>query len=197
LTVLIKLEGEEMKMGFIFSGVFWGIVVVVLGILLILKALGLAIPVGKVFWGLLFIYIGISIIFWSFGGCSRKPGRMMYNDFKVEADGKQDKYSILFGSGDIDLTKIDVKEKTVKIEVTNVFAECYIRLNPEIPTKVFVTSAFGGAVTPDKTDVAFGSYTYKNSKYKEGANYLFVEAHVVFAGLKIVEQSAPKAEEKK
>ena len=184
-------------MGFLFSGVFWGIVVVVLGILLILKAIGLNIPVGKVFWGLLFIYIGISIIFWSFGGCSNKQGRMMYNDFKIEADGKQDNYSIIFGSGDIDLTKIDVKEKTVKVRVSTVFAEGLIRLDPGIPAKVFVTSAFGGAVTPDKTDVAFGSYTYKNASYKEGSNYLDVEAHVVFAGLKIVEQEAAKAEKKK
>ncbi len=184
-------------MGFLFSGVFWGIVVVVLGILLILKALGLQIPIGKVFWGMLFIYAGISIIFWSFGGCKNKQGRMMYNDFKIEADGKQDNYSIIFGSGDIDLTKIEVKEKTVKVRVSAVFAEGYIRLNPDVPAKVFVTSAFGGAVTPDKTDVAFGSYTYKNEKYKEGANYLNVEVHVVFAGLKIIEEVPPKAENKK
>jgi len=183
-------------MGFVFSGVFWGIVVVVLGILLILKALGLAIPVWKVFWGLLFIYMGISIIFWSFGGCNRQ-GRMICNDYKIEADGKQDKYSIMFGSGNIDLTKIDVKEKTVKIQVSAIFAEGFIKLNPDMPAKVLVTSAFGGAVTPDKTDVAFGSYIYKNSKYKEGANYLDVEVHVVFAGVKIVEQAAAKEENKK
>jgi len=53
-------------MGFLFSGVFWGVVVVVLGLLLILKAMGVNIPVGKIIFGILFIYIGISMIFWSF-----------------------------------------------------------------------------------------------------------------------------------
>ena len=180
-----------MKMGFLFSGIFWGVVVVVMGLLLILKAMGVHIPVGKIFFGLLFVYIGISMIFWSFGGC-RSKNKMMFNDYKIEADGKQQDYNIMFGRGDIDLSKIAVKEKDVNIKMSVVFAEGNMFLNPEVPAKVRITSAFGGAVAPDGTNIAFGEYIYKNSKYKEGASALLVDVKVVFGGGKITEKENKK-----
>ncbi|OGF44251.1 MAG: hypothetical protein A2452_05590 [Candidatus Firestonebacteria bacterium RIFOXYC2_FULL_39_67] len=190
-----------MKMGFLFSGVFWGVVVVVLGLLLILKAMGVNIPVGKIIFGILFIYIGISMIFWSFGGChsgKSMPGccngkdRMMFNDYKIEADGKKSEYNIMFGRGDIDLSKIEVKDKDVNVKISVIFGEGNIVLNSGIPAKIRITSAFGGAVAPDGTNIAFGEYNYKNSKYKEGVPALLVDASVIFGGGKLSEKENTK-----
>jgi len=178
-------------MGFLFSGIFWGVVVVVLGLLLILKALGINIPIGKIFFGLLFVYIGISMIFWSFGGC-RAKNRMMFNDYKIEADGSQADYNILFGRGDIDLSRLEVKDKDVKVKVSVVFGEGNIVLNPDVPAKMKITSAFGGALAPDGTNIAFGEYIYKNAKYKEGASALLVDVSVVFGGGKMTEKENKK-----
>ena len=73
-----------------------------------------------------------------------------------------------------------------------IFAEGNIFLNPDIPTRVKISSAFGGAVAPDGGNIAFGEYIYKNAKYKEGVPALLVDAHVVFGGGKLSEKENKK-----
>ena len=52
---------------FMFSAVFWGVIVVIVGLSIILRAFGIKIPVMSVMFGLLFVYIGMSILTGGFG----------------------------------------------------------------------------------------------------------------------------------
>lgn len=58
-----------------------------------------------------------------------------------------------------------------------------IKINPQLPTKIVVNSAFSEAKMPDGNIVSFGKYTYKSPNFKEEENHLFIQANVVFAGL--------------
>ncbi len=52
-----------MKMGFLASGVFWGSVIILFGISIILNSVfGISIPVFKIVLALILIYFGISIL---------------------------------------------------------------------------------------------------------------------------------------
>ncbi|MGE5605051.1 MAG: hypothetical protein ACM3YE_05095, partial [Bacteroidota bacterium] len=70
-----------MKMGFIFSQVFWGIFLILLGASFILKVLfHLDIPVFRLFVSFILIYMGFRVLTGGFG-CERNSRNMMFNDY--------------------------------------------------------------------------------------------------------------------
>lgn len=171
-------------MSFVFSGLFWGAIVVLIGLGIILNGvLGIRIPMVRIIFGLLLIYWGVSLL----AGMSfrRTSGATAFNETVVrssEASGKQD---VLFGKATIDLTGIQLKPGVNRYEVNTVFGASVIRLNPATPAKVIVSSAFGGVRMPDGSNVAFGENTWRSPTFKEDSAYLYVKAAVVFGGIEI------------
>ena len=169
-------------MSFVFSGLFWGAVVVFIGITIILNGvLGVRIPIIRIVFGLLLIYWGVNLLI---GARFGRSGSAVFSDAEVKATsaGKQD---VLFGKATIDLTGVQLKPGVNRYEVNTVFGASVIRLNPATPAKVVVSSAFGGVRMPDGGNVAFGENTWRSPTLKEDSAYLFVKAAVVFGGTEI------------
>jgi len=166
-------------MDFLISGIFWAIVFILLGVLILLNSIfNLNIPVGKVFFGGLIIIIGIMIL--------TNSGKKSKTSFGVfEKDGKQ--YDIIFNKMNIDLASYSIPEQNTKIDINTVFASSEIRVSPELPMLIDVTSAFAGAKTPDGNVIAFGHYIYKTKGYDQSKPYYLVEAKVVFGEMTIIE----------
>lgn len=99
-------------------------------------------------------------------------------------DDSQREYNIIFGSGTIDLFKIE-NTGNKKIELNVVFGNGILILNDSIPTKVEMSSVFGSAEAPDKSVNALGKTNYTTSSYKEGEPFIFIEAKVVFGKLEV------------
>lgn len=178
----------KMGCGFLLSGVFWGIVLVLFGIAVMIKAIfGINIPVFKILFALILIFIGFKLLTGSFGCQSKKD--IYFDKVGVEAMQSSDKYNIVFGKGDIDLTKISIADKNGNIDIQVVFGEGIIKISPEVPTIVYIESVFAGAKTPDGNEINFGKYIYKNAKYSEKKNCLIVKANVVFGSIKIEESN--------
>lgn len=177
-----------MKMGCLFcSGMFWGVLLILLGISIILKVLfNITIPIFRIAFALLLIYLGVKILTGGFG-IERKKNTVLFNDSKIEYTESSDEYNVLFGKGVVNLSNVSLEKKTVEVKVNTVFAEGTIRINPALPTKILVNSAFAGARMPDGNVISFGNYTYKTKSFKENENYLKIEANVVFGSLKVVE----------
>jgi hypothetical protein len=170
-------------MGFLFSGVFWGIVVVLLGVSIILNVVaGVRIPFVRIFLGLLLIYWGVSLLI---GARFGRIGAAVFSDAQVKATsaGKQD---IIFGRGVIDLSGIVLKEGVNHYEVNTVFGSSVIKLDPAMPVKVVASSAFAGVKLPDGGNVAFGESTWRSPNLKEDSTYLLVKTDVVFGGTEVV-----------
>jgi hypothetical protein len=171
-------------MSFVFSGLFWGTIVVLIGLTIILNGvLGIRIPMVRIILGLLLIYWGVSLL----AGMSfrRMSGTTAFRETEVtnaEASGKQD---VLFGKATIDLTGVQLKPGVNRYEVNTVFGHSVIRLSPATPAKVVVSSAFGGVRLPDGSNVAFGENTWRSPTFKEDSAYLYVKAAVVFGGTEI------------
>jgi len=171
-------------MSFVFSGLFWGAIVVLIGLTIILNGvLGIRIPMIRIVLGLLLIYWGISLLL----GLSfrRTSGATVFSDTRLEtteASGKQD---VVFGRSTIDLTGIQLKPGVNRYEVNTVFGVSTIRLNPATPAKVVVSSAFGGVRMPDGSNVAFGENTWRSPTLKEDSAYLYIKGAVVFGGTEI------------
>ncbi len=169
-----------MKMGCLFSATFWGILLIILGIMILFKVF-----VFRILLSLLLIYAGIKVLT---GGPIFKKGKntILFSDSKIEATSSSEKYNILFGKGLIDFSNVSLTNANVKTEINTIFAAGILKINPELPTKIVVSSAFAGAKMPDGNVVSFGEYTYKSPNFKPEENYLEIKANVVFGGLEIV-----------
>lgn len=175
-----------MKMGCLFSGVFWGVLLILLGASILVKVLfNITIPILRIAFALLLVYLGIKILT---GGPLFRKGKcsVWFGESKIEATSSSEKYDIVFGKGVIDLSKISLTGGSIKAEINTVFGAGIVKINPELPTQIIVNSAFSGAKMPDGNVISFGKYTYKSANFKPEENHLFIEANVVFGGLEVV-----------
>ena len=173
-------------MGFIFTGVFWGVVLILIGLGVIINVVfGIRIPIFRTIFALFLIYLGIQMLTGtSFWNKSKKAA--VFEEKKIEVTTASDKYDVVFGKGEIDLSGIKLKDRNVRVDINTVFGGSVIKINPALPTKIMASSAFGGAHLPDGNVVAFGQYTYKNDSFKDAKIYLLINASVIFGGIKFV-----------
>ena len=175
-------------MGFLFNEAFWGVLLIILGVSVVVKAIfHVNIPVFSIIIAFILIYGGIRILM---GGFSfEKPQNMIiFDDSKIEITNPQDNYNIIFRRGSIDLSAVVLNKDTPKIHINTIFGGGVIRINPELPVRVTVNSAFAEAKLPDGSAVQFGNSSYQSKNFEEGQNCLQVEANVVFGGLEIVDR---------
>src|SRR5512136_3185785 len=108
-----------MRFGCLFGGFFWGLVLIVLGIVLFLNTVfHISIPIFEILVALFFVYIGIRILIgrrhwhgWDHWG----------RDRRVDLSEPGDRHDTLFGRSDVDLTQMVLKSETVHVEVSAVF----------------------------------------------------------------------------
>jgi Predicted membrane protein (DUF2154). len=173
-------------MGFIFSEVFWGVLLIIIGALVIVKGVfHVDIPVFPIIVAFILIYGGIRILMGGYG-FSTPQNMVMFSDTTVQVTNPSDSYDVLFGRGVFDLTTVVLNNETKKVNINTIFGGGVIRLNPEIPVKVEVNSAFADATMPDGHKVQFGNIVYQSQNYKADQNSLLIEANIVFGGLEIV-----------
>jgi len=177
-----------MKMGFIFSGIFWGVIIVLIGLSILLNVVfGIRVPFFRIAFALFLIWLGITLLtgrtYWS-----REKNKAIFEEKRIDSITPQSKYDIIFAKGIVDLSKVTLEDKVLKVEVNTVFGSGIIEINPNLPTKIVVNSVFAGASMPDGNSIAFGQYTYKSDSLKEDTSYLLVRAHVVFGGLEIIKK---------
>ena len=172
-------------MTFFSSAIFWGVIVILVGLSIILRAVfGIHIPFLRIIFGFVLIYWGVKMIT---GGSFRfsRSNSAVFNEARLDYDDSQREYNIVFGSGTIDLFKMEANPPNKRIEVSVVFGNGTVILNDSIPILVELSSAFGAATTPDKTLNALGKSTFSTSAYKANEPYVFIKASVVFGKLDV------------
>jgi len=175
-----------MKMGFIFSGVFWGLLLVLLGIIVIINVVfGIKIPIFRIFLGLLLIYWGLRLLT-GISFCHKSRNAALFEEKKIESVSPSDKYDIVFGKRVIDLSNVVLNDEIFKVEVNTVFGSSIVKINPQVPTKIVAESFFGSATLPDGNSVTFGEYTYKSDSLKDNKNYLLINIAVIFGSTHII-----------
>jgi predicted membrane protein len=178
-------------MDFFFSGVFWGIVVMILGLSIVLNVVfKIHIPIFGVFIGLLVVYIGISILLGSFGikKWSPRTGNStdtVFNEQTID-DIKGNDYNVVFGKLNIDLRSVDLSAGTVTKEINTIFASSEIRISSSTPVKIEANAAFSGAKMPDENVASFGTYVYRSPNLDESKSFLRIKMNTVFGGSEII-----------
>lgn len=165
---------------------FFGLLLILIGVVFMAnRFLNLDIPVFTTIFAFACIFWGIYIIKNGFG--IRTRSEMVFHEGEIKASDIQNKYDIIFSSGTVDLRDLPLPASNRRIKIATVFARGVIRINPEIPAVIKVSSAFGSARMPNNSFISFGSYTYNTRSYSQGKPYVYIEADVVFGNLEIVE----------
>jgi predicted membrane protein len=169
----------------LFGGVFMGIVFLTVGIILLLNTFfHFNINVFKLTIGILIILFGVFILFNGFG--FQDSRNIIFREGIIRVSEVQKEYNIIFSSGTVDLSKIKIEDEVKKIAVHTIFADGKIILNPDVPTLIRASSAFGELEFPDRSSVIFSSRNYRIGDISTDQGYLEIEANAVFGKLKIM-----------
>ncbi|OHD66943.1 MAG: hypothetical protein A2096_11365 [Spirochaetes bacterium GWF1_41_5] len=170
-----------MKMSMLLSGFFWGAILILIGISIMIKTFfNIDLPVMRILFACLFIWIGIKILA---GGkfpqhaAVRDEQSIIFGEGKIDVQEIKSSYSVIFGKGDIDLSRV-VLDKDTTIEINTVFGSSSVKLG-NYPVIISANSAFAEVKMPDSRVANFGSTEY-SGKNSEGAHRLKIRASAVF-----------------
>jgi hypothetical protein len=173
-----------MRMVSLIDAVFWGVLLIVLGALLIVKKyVPFNLPVGRIIVALVFVYLGIRIIVR--GPMVRDDNTVVFGSRTTlagSAGGGRD-YNVIFGSGDVDLTSVPADDATREVNV--IFGSGTLRVSPDAPVQIRMSSVFGSVRAPDGATVSFGDRTWTSAAYREGAPAVRIKAAAVFGSLSV------------
>jgi hypothetical protein len=174
-----------LRFGFLFTEVFWGIFLIIIGLSVVIKVLfNINIPLLRLALAFLLIYLGISMLVGG-QGIKARPNTVLFNEMHLKAS-EAGQYNIIFGKGTLDLSALTAGG--AKTELNTIFGAGVIEVNPKIPVRLHVNAAFAGATMPDGNTISFGDYLYQSPEYREGQPFLEIEANVVFGALTIQQQ---------
>ncbi len=174
-----------MKMVSIVDAVFWGVVLIALGVWLIVRRyMPTPLPIWRILVALVFVYLGVRIL--TSGSWSPRVTNgdtTVFSESTVLGSAGRHDYNVVFGTSNIDLTSVSAEGGDQEINV--VFGTATVRVDPQQPVLVRMSAAFGTAEAPGVT-VSFGDREWRSPAYRDGAPALRIRANAVFGRLLIV-----------
>jgi len=169
----------------LFGGMFMGVVFLVVGVILLLNSLfNFNINIFKLILGIIIVLFGVFVLFNGFG--FEDSRNIIFREGVIRVSKAQGEYNIIFASGSVDLSKVKVDDNVRKIKINTIFADGKVILNPDVPTVIKASSAFGELELPDKSSAIFSSKEYKIGEVSINKGYLEIEADAVFAKLRFI-----------
>jgi predicted membrane protein len=175
-------------MDFMFSKIFWGFVVIVLGISIILNAVfKVHFPFFKTILALFLIYVGVKILFGAFRPGYRtgeKEAVFSESSFNPVTLKDGEKFETVFGSQRVDLRNVTLSPGITAIDVNCVFGSQMILLPSGVNIRVRGSSVFGSIKFPNGDQLSFG-----DRKFDEGREAalptLMIDSDCVFGSINI------------
>jgi predicted membrane protein len=177
-----------MIMDFMFTKMFWGVLIMLLGLYVILNSVfKIQFPLFKVLLAFFLIFIGFRMLFSVFSGNSsthKMEGHAIFSDSnqKIGELVNNSKYETVFGSQKIDLRETMIPETKSQISFSCVFGYQEVSLPKNANIRVKASAVFGSVNLPNGGKVSFGDYTYTNAK-NELAPTLEIDADCVFGNI--------------
>jgi len=169
-------------------GLFWGVLLVLIGLAAIFKVV-FDVNLFGVLFAFFLIFVGVSMLIgrpWMF---HHKKGErdIMFEEKKVyEQPNDNSEYNVIFGSSVYDFRNVQFPDnEPIKIKLNTVFGSSVILIDRNTAVKVKSDAVFAGASMPDGNSVAFGTIQYQTDSFAISINHLYIEAPVVFGSLQV------------
>ena len=170
------------------AGVFWGALLIVIGLTLIIRfVFNVNFPVFRVILALFIIYVGLRILIGGFGlfRFETSANDVLFNEKEFYQPEHNKEYNVVFGKGVFDFTDIDLSQGSVNVKIGTVFGASEIVIDRNMPVRIEADAVFSGAVMPDGNTAVFGSSSYETESFSRDSNYLKIKLDVVFAGVEV------------
>lgn len=177
-----------MKMGI---GIFFGILLILAGIGLILKIIfNIDLPVFKILFALLFIYIGIKMLTGDFRSIMLKDEGhvVLFGETHYKGVPKNHEFTVIFGSAKLDLSGEDFSDPQEPIQINTIFGKTDLIISDKQPLTIKADAAFAANELPDKNHSAFGTVHYTTPGFEKNNNIQKIEVNSVFAKLEVFEK---------
>ena len=169
------------------SGLLWGLLLVLLGLSILSKTIfGFAIPFIRIIFALYLLYIGFMLLLSAVGYNTNIFFLLGSNKSKIKhMSHSKTSYSVVFANGTIDLSDLTITQQPTTIDISTVFGNSTLILDPAIPTQITVNNTFARTLFPDGTDfTAMGEKQIRFGTDDQNAQ-LIIKANVVFGNFLI------------
>jgi len=171
-------------MCFFTSGVFWGSLLVLWGVSMILNAVfHVNIPFFRIAFALIVIWFGVRLLLG--GRCWKTGHSAVFTGAEYKPDKVQGEYSAVFGNLAVDLSGARLEGEVTRSEVNTVFGSGQVKLGSKYPVRIRASSAFGNVKLPDGRTIAFGDAKWENRTAKSGEKVLELKVNAVFGQVEI------------
>lgn len=168
-----------------YNAAFWGIILIVLGIIFSLKTFwNINVPVFRIIISLILIGLGVVLILGRFG-FRRGDNSTIFSESRIPYNPSEKSYGCIFGKLDLDLTTVDPGVNK-EIEVFCTFGEVNVNIRRDSKFVIESNTSFGETRIPDK-EYNFGFGKYQSPGFSPDEPHLLLKTRVVFGSLKIYE----------
>ncbi len=175
-----------MKMGI---GLFWGIVLIVIGISIVFKVI-FDINMFRIIMAIFFILLGIKILLgksaFHYGA---KDKDVIFNDKHfTEFPGTDTEYNTIFGKSVFDFSSAPITvNNAIKLEFNTIFGDAEIRLPEGLPVKIKADAVFGAAKMPDNNTAVFGTTNYVTEHDEASSKFVSIEVNTIFGNTEVIQ----------
>ena len=167
-------------------GLFWGIVLIVIGISIIFRVV-FDVNIVRVSIGILLIFFGIKVLVGKKMFNSSEGKDVYFSERKITevADGNNE-YNVICGKAVYDLRDFKLTDTSkAKIELNAICGGAVLIINPELPVKIKAEAVFGNVVLPNNNSTSFGSLDYTSGNKNDNGSVLNIKASAVFGNIDI------------
>lgn len=170
------------------AGLFWGIILVVIGLSIIFRVL-FDISIIRIVIAVIFILIGIKILIGkSFFISEDDENTIAFAERVIRsAPVHKAEYNTIFGKSVYDFREVkSLPQHKTKVEFNSIFGSTEVYLPDSIAVRIKADAVFSGVKLPNGNTVAFGTANYSSETADSSLPLLIIEANAVFGGMEIV-----------
>ncbi len=167
------------------AGLFWGIILIVIGLSIILRV-AFDISIFRIVIAVVLILMGVRMLIGR--PIMQQEGKENHVIFGEKSNNEDPidgtEYNTVFGKTVYDFRSMKPLSKPrTKISFNTVFGNNEVVLPLNLPVKIKADAVFATASMPNGNTVAFGSTTYEANTENTDSSVLVIEANVVFGAL--------------
>lgn len=172
------------------ASLFWGILLILLGLSLILKIVfNVEFSIFRVVIAFLLIYFGIKLFIgkdFSLFPESDREDQVVFSEKTIKKIENGKEYNVIFGGAKFDLREMTFSDSIpMHIKINTIFGGTQLIIDREVPIHVNSNTVFAGTKMPDGNSSAFGSLAFDSDSAKRGKARLIIETNTVFGGLHV------------
>ena len=172
-------------MRFLSSGIFWGFIVILFGVGILLKSVfHVNIPFFKILIGIIIIFFGISFIV---DAMSQRKSEAIFRNYNFNFGTIEKEYNIVFSKGVFDFTNFNFSNYNGEfIKINSAFSKSEIYVSRNFEYEIRADSVFGVVSLPNGESVSFGNIARLENAENSGLKRINLHVSSVFGETKIL-----------